>query len=827
MNELFIQPIEFEKVSYKRISENPAEWTGNIMEAFYNQFPYFANTPVSVHLTQKDEAKGYAIGQINVEEGMGMVVPIIIQSHELYPFDVCIIGGSIMPLTESTLNMYVQGRSAFLKIVKPETGDITNTLFNTSFSQQIVPNYVTESYKQSSLREDSAIELLKSKLSTKAQAKSTSSAMLMGKALGMGHSMLTGSDPRAAVTAGTTMGAALTNVQKFDLKEDAILDRTYKAVLLGGEAKANEVFHDLKEKYNMGDHDCYLYMMLQFKRWADQQGFNTKIWDIPGFEKTADKKFDAAVDEAFKKHLAGISNPTKEQKDAAFFNVMKDLSADNGPTTVLRDGKHVNIESIGYKKVAMEEDEETKKHEKSESKKYEKAEDKREEKKDKKEDEKEKKASILESILPTISQQMKDSFFDEFTKNASLVEGFKRNGTSSLILKVASAQPERVDFKEKVRKELDRDIHYMYKSGSHEYTAIFGSSKVDDPVEVKLDAISASKLPAIKTSAVHDVPQEKLASANGFITTVSGRRFITLENNEFVEVDPQVKIAAEKFKNNFEINKPGIAKAAMWIMGEGAYSDPFEVTRVWSSGNRGMVETFNGLEKKSYVRLKGIDSEYVENNITYIPDTYEFVKLGTRVDLPKERIDIWANGNEVLRTDSGAYALKGNTFSEFNKTASKITDVHKAIWTVLQLGGTQDDVEKIASLNIGKSYVIPHALTMPLSFDKVAEQYNKAYADAARRISTIAKDFVKEASVLNDVPTVDAVLSLNFINKNNIQEFAQALPSLGDAAQKLSDMLLKTRLGVRIADETVIRRVMLGLLEIIDVLTGVSNLSIR
>jgi hypothetical protein len=42
--------------------------------------------------------------------------------------------------------------------------------------------------------------------------------------------------------------------------------------------------------------------------------------------------------------------------------------------------------------------------------------------------------------------------------------------------------------------------------------------------------------------------------------------------------------------------------------------------------------------------------------------------------------------------------------------------------------------------------------------------------------------------------------------------------------QKLADMLLKARLGVTLIEEGALRRTMLGLVEIMDVLNGVENL---
>jgi hypothetical protein len=118
---------------------------------------------------------------------------------------------------------------------------------------------------------------------------------------------------------------------------------------------------------------------------------------------------------------------------------------------------------------------------------------------------------------------------------------------------------------------------------------------------------------------------------------------------------------------------------------------------------------------------------------------------------------------------------------------------------------------------------------VPLPFDKVAQKMTDEYDLQVKRIhkGLLGKEWTKLASVITDTPTVDAVLSLNFVTRDNIIEFAQALPLFTDVSQKLADMLLKTRVGVRLVDENVLRRVMLGIVDVIDVLSGVANLAGR
>jgi hypothetical protein len=217
--------------------------------------------------------------------------------------------------------------------------------------------------------------------------------------------------------------------------------------------------------------------------------------------------------------------------------------------------------------------------------------------------------------------------------------------------------------------------------------------------------------------------------------------------------------------------------------------------------------------------MKGIESVYVEKGITYLPGDTLFVKLGEKVEIPERILANDLYSSCVIKTAENQYTLKG-VYDGNNP----VKDIHQATWTLVQCGARKDDIEKLSSLRVGDTLPLKYDLRTPIPFDKVASLMESRYAFDADSITDVAKNFIKEAAVFNDPQTVDTVLSLNFVNKNNILEFVEALPMFAQVSQKLADMLLKARLGVTLIEESAIRRTMLGIVEIMDVLNGVQNL---
>ena len=64
-------------------------------------------------------------------------------------------------------------------------------------------------------------------------------------------------------------------------------------------------------------------------------------------------------------------------------------------------------------------------------------------------------------------------------------------------------------------------------------------------------------------------------------------------------------------------------------------------------------------------------------------------------------------------------------------------------------------------------------------------------------IPDLRQDLVKEAAMIPDPTTVDTVLSLGFINPENISSFVAFLPKIDGAQKKMCELLLASRLGLR------------------------------
>ena len=58
-------------------------------------------------------------------------------------------------------------------------------------------------------------------------------------------------------------------------------------------------------------------------------------------------------------------------------------------------------------------------------------------------------------------------------------------------------------------------------------------------------------------------------------------------------------------------------------------------------------------------------------------------------------------------------------------------------------------------------------------------------------------DLFKEAAVIPDPVAVDTVLSLGFLNPENLGIFISYMPTLDEAQHKMCELILATRLGLR------------------------------
>jgi len=110
----------------------------------------------------------------------------------------------------------------------------------------------------------------------------------------------------------------------------------------------------------------------------------------------------------------------------------------------------------------------------------------------------------------------------------------------------------------------------------------------------------------------------------------------------------------------------------------------------------------------------------------------------------------------------------------------------------------------------------------PLS--AVMDEVQKIAEEKVAQARSFRRDLVKEASILPDIQTVDSVLSLGFINPENIRTFVGKLPYLDRALNTLCELTLLSRLGLNEVSEFAASRACRSLDEVIQ---GLKALAMR
>lgn len=238
---------------------------------------------------------------------------------------------------------------------------------------------------------------------------------------------------------------------------------------------------------------------------------------------------------------------------------------------------------------------------------------------------------------------------------------------------------------------------------------------------------------------------------------------------------------------------------------EGSYEAtiPFTIKGGYASGGaqQYQAETYDGRQKMLSVQDGGglkIPQEIDDTCI--IPADYQWMSLGEADDIelvsnPEE----WGQKKEAQRALASVVVRAGgdNDFwlegSVLNKVAAKSLTLDEAMFV---LGGLGTDLaygaEKLAEAIYRAAPVqvkVARALT---PYNYAAERAKLAEAGPVRfRVS-----LVKEAAFIPDPSAVDTVLSLGFINPENMHTFVSYLPQIEQSLSRLCELLIASRLGL-------------------------------
>ena len=233
------------------------------------------------------------------------------------------------------------------------------------------------------------------------------------------------------------------------------------------------------------------------------------------------------------------------------------------------------------------------------------------------------------------------------------------------------------------------------------------------------------------------------------------------KNVDFTDSHLAVKIASTQ-------NEYGLLKVAGFNTTSGKYQ--FHIVDKTESGE---------IEKRSeFVYDIPVDAEFI---------TVENQKVETEQNIVKHAIG---------RDSAGLYYLQGPEFAKYAKSHN-VRDLpeEEAIWSLLHCKGSEEDIKKLAVLKYSEEFEVSTNLHAPISVAALASTIENA-VETFDDFMPLKKTLVKQAAVMKDKSTVDAMLSLGLVNKKNLLEYVSMIPNYEVVLSELSELLLMSRMGL-------------------------------
>ena len=451
--------------------------------------------------------------------------------------------------------------------------------------------------------------------------------------------------------------------------------------------------------------------------------------------------------------------------------------------------------------------------------------------------------SMLDKLGSCISRVARDELLQRVGFDEAVSTGFMVNETQEVIDKLAAVKPmsER-DYTSGVRHSLDRNLCQITKLAEDDYRIRLGNSLVHDPVELRVTEEQASKFQAgfhklaesyEKIAAFVPMGESLHDSAQHHVVNVGDRVFVVEKRNadfKYFEVPARYR-KQFKFKDDglsklssFEEQyRPAVGDTGFLKVGE-QYLGPLSVTQIHRDGDK--VTDFEAsaeLTKKAYVYLKGIDTllphQDIPNTI-YIPDSSQFMKMSGMLSYESFKTD--TRTHNIVANGDNTYTLRGPKFDKYAEKyelSLNSLDSPDTRWHLMQCGVNAED---IALEKIGRFAPLKlDEVTVPISAEELSAAIKLGFSRDIEDARRIAIDLVKEASVIPDKTTVDAVLSLGVLSSDNVLEFIEQVPLLENVASYLAKLLISSRLGLRVVPEKAVKKAMEGIAIIIETLRAV------
>lgn len=251
---------------------------------------------------------------------------------------------------------------------------------------------------------------------------------------------------------------------------------------------------------------------------------------------------------------------------------------------------------------------------------------------------------------------------------------------------------------------------------------------------------------------------------------------------------------------------------------QGAISQEGEVTMQGTSFDGHPVNVAFNQPNIEQITSNG-DSVLIPADFQWLPLNKENeVALASKPDeVGKKEAAIRSVATVVVRGDRGCFSFDGLPIDKLAAAEKQFLSLNDALFLLGGLGvemkyGQQKLAEAMYWSHPVEVRVGRHIKTAGAVRQEVLGKAKEALA----KLPAWKIDLVKEAAVIPDPVAVDTVLSLGFLNDENLTHFISYLPAIDQAQEKMCEMLVAARLGMREVPAGALERAIRSVEEVLE-----------
>lgn len=178
-------------------------------------------------------------------------------------------------------------------------------------------------------------------------------------------------------------------------------------------------------------------------------------------------------------------------------------------------------------------------------------------------------------------------------------------------------------------------------------------------------------------------------------------------------------------------------------------------------------------------------------------DSEAVALLSSEEETPKEAAARQTYASVKVASSGETFSFQGHALDKFAADQRQFLDIDGAMFLLAGLGVNQEyGIQKLSQATTGSE---PVTIRIGRGIKLAEERAEEASVEARQimsRMPPLRQDLFKEAGFITDPEAVDTVLSLGFINPENVTTFMNYMPTIEKTQESLCNLLFASRVGL-------------------------------